>query len=75
MIYRPLGVDFWLLRVDFEPLEVDFGPLGVNLSPWESTLGLWESILDFGNQFRIQDVDTGYLVVDFGSLPISASRF
>ena len=49
--------------MDYGPLLVDYGPLGVNLC-------LWESILGFGYQFGIQDVKTGHLVDDFGSLRV-----
>ena len=41
------------------------------LNLWGSILGLWESISGFRNQVRTQEVDDGYLVIDFGPLGVN----
>ena len=62
----------------FEYCESTYGPrewiLGLYesiLNLWESILGLCESISGFRNQVTTQEIDDGYLVIDFETLGVN----
>ena len=74
----PVRVNYGSLGVNFFDYCESTGGLWESISNlyesimnlWGSIFVLWELISGFGNQVRPQEVNDGYLVIDFGPLGV-----